>query len=207
MSLFNQINDGKYTFFYGGTDESWITQFREKAQKMKNDSVKTNGSMISIELFGVGKDGKGKDDLDIFWKNINNLFFFKSQKDIELDKKMKEIQKLLSYKKEKGWVVLCKGSRLVFSGYGTTVVTVLEKFDEWKQELHNSTTAEFEVILEENYKIIKKTDFHCCDFTIKTNAGWVPGSLKCPDPDCSKIMETYVNFKCCHEGHTAKAVP
>lgn len=200
MSLFNQIKEGKYIFFFGGTDDQWITQFREKAQEMKNDSVITSGARISIELFGVGQNGKGKDDLDIFWNKINDLFFH-----TKLDTRKKEIQNLLSYKDDKGWVVLCKGSKLVFSGYGTTVVTVLETFNEWKQELQTSTTTEFEVILKEKYKEIEKTDFPCCDFKIKTNAGWVLESLKCPDPDCPKIMEMYVRFKCCHEGHTVKA--
>lgn len=202
MSLFNQIKEGKYIFFFGGTDDQWITQFRKKAQEMENDSVITSGARISIKSFGVGQNGKGKDDLDIFWNKINDLFFH-----TKLDTQKKEIQDLLSYKDDKGWVVLCKGSRLVFSGYGTTVVTVLETFNEWKQELQTSTTTEFEVILKKKYKEIEKTDFPCCDFTIKTNDGWVLESLKCPDPDCPKIMEMYVRFKCCHEGHTAKAVP
>lgn len=39
---------------------------------MKRDLVKDG--KILIELFGVGKDGKGKDDLGIFWKNVENFY-------------------------------------------------------------------------------------------------------------------------------------
>lgn len=99
MPLFNQFREEKYIFFYGGDqDETW-TKFPAEAKNVKNDSV------ISIELFPVEKK-----DLDIFWKNIANyLFFTKSNNHTEIRPETKKILKLRSYK-EKGLVVLCKGT-------------------------------------------------------------------------------------------------
>ena len=124
--MFNQIKEEKHIFFYGGKDSTWIKEFCKEATGLANDDVK--GARIS--LFNVGKDSGIQRR---FWKLIDNFFLYKSHMVTEVDTVTKEIQKLLSYKNQKGWVVLCKGARLVFSGYGTTVLTVLKNFDEWKQ--------------------------------------------------------------------------
>ncbi|KAK7837024.1 protein sieve element occlusion b [Quercus suber] len=73
------------------TWDKWIEQFHQEATKVKEDLVMGGGKIV-IELFGVGKDGKGKDNLGIFWKNIENFYFSKSQKVTELETKTKEIQ-------------------------------------------------------------------------------------------------------------------
>uniref|UniRef100_A0A7N2LMS1 Sieve element occlusion C-terminal domain-containing protein n=1 Tax=Quercus lobata TaxID=97700 RepID=A0A7N2LMS1_QUELO len=113
----------------------------------------------------------------------------------ELDPMTKEIQKLLSYKNEKGWVVLCEAARLVFSGYGTTVLTVLKNFDEWRQCLKDSV-SDFETYLEEHYnEQLFKDGFPCRVIDIPRSDGLIPDYRKCPD--CSKIMETSFRFKCC----------
>ncbi|KAK7857029.1 protein sieve element occlusion b [Quercus suber] len=189
-----------YIFFYGGEDE-WIAQFHQEATRVNKDLV-MGGGKIFIELFGVGKDGKGKDgkgkdDLGIFWNNIEN--FYNSQKVIELETKTKEIQKLLSYKNEKGWVVLCKGARLVFSGYGTTVLTIFQKFDEWKLLIQQGRV--FEECLLTQYN--DKGKLPCRDFQVRTSAGHLTHSEKCAD--CSEIMEMYIRFRCCHKHHSTKA--
>lgn len=189
------INEGKYIFFYGGEDE-WIAQFHQEATRVKKD-LATGSGKIFIELFGVGKDGKGKDDLGIFWNNIEN--FYNSQKVIELETKTKEIQKLLSYRNEKGWVALCKGARLVFSGYGTTVLTIFQKFDEWKQLIQQGSVFEERLLTQYN----DKGKLPCRDFQVRTSAGHPTHSEKCAD--CSEIMEMYIRFRCCHKHHSTKA--
>lgn len=67
-----------------------------------------------------------------------------------METKTKEIQKLLSYRNDKGWVVLCKGARLVFSGYGTTVLTIFQKFDEWKLLIQQGSVFEECILTEYN---------------------------------------------------------
>ncbi|XP_075665068.1 protein SIEVE ELEMENT OCCLUSION B-like [Castanea sativa] len=193
------INEGKYIFFYGGEDE-WIAQFHQEATRVKKD-LAMGGRRIFIELLGVGKDGKGKDDLGIFWKKIQNLYPYNSQKVTELETRTKEIQKLLSYRNDKGWVVLCKGARLVFSGYGTTVLTIFRKFDEWKLLIIQQGSV-FEECLLTQYNNDKGKP-PCREFQVPTSAGHLTHSEKCAD--CSEIMEIYIRFRCCHKHHCTKA--
>ena len=82
---------------------------------------------------------------------------------------------LLSYMNDsKGWVVSCKGHKLVFSGNGTKLVTALESFKEWKQGLHKSTV--FELLLNQHYNEIKlPVPTACYGITAQTNASWVHG--------------------------------
>ena len=195
--MFNQIKERKYIFFYGGEDK-WIAQFLQVATGVKKD-LGMGGGNIFIELFGVGKDGKGKDDLGIFWKNIENFYSYNSQKVTELETKTKEIQKLLSYRNE-GWVVLCKGARLVFSGYGTTVLTIFQKFDEWKLLIQQGSVFEECLLTQYNNDKGKPP---CREFQVPTSAGHPTHSEKCAD--CSEIMEMYIRFRCCHKHHSTKA--
>jgi hypothetical protein len=65
--------------------------------------------------------------------NGKSLFISKTQRKIEIDVVAQEFQNFLSYKNESGWVVLSKGSGVVLSGHGTTILQVLEEFDKWKE--------------------------------------------------------------------------
>ncbi|XP_065622610.1 protein SIEVE ELEMENT OCCLUSION B-like [Quercus suber] len=189
------IKEEKHIFFYGGKDSTWIKEFCKEATGLANDDVK--GARIS--LFNVGKDSGIQRR---FWKLIDNFFLYKSHMVTEVDTVTKEIQKLLSYKNEKGWVVLCKGARLVFSGYGTTVLTVLKNFDEWKQCLNESAFS-FEVCLEKYYnEQLRKDGLPCRDFDIpKIDGLLIPDCRKCPD--CSEIMEMSIRFRCCHNNQSS----
>ena len=82
---------------------------------------------------------------------------------------------LLSYMNDsKGWVVSCKGHKLVLSGNGTKLVTAFESFKEWKQGLHKSTV--FELLLNQHYNEIKLPVLAACyGITAQTNASWVHG--------------------------------
>jgi hypothetical protein len=78
---------------------------------------------ISIELSCIGKGCKQQP----FWKRT------KTPKKTEADLGNQEIQKLLlSFKKESRWAVLTKWSTRVDSDHGTTILKVLEAFEEWK---------------------------------------------------------------------------
>lgn len=154
---------------------------------------------ISIQIFCVGKDSKSKDDCGIqgrFWNRIENFFLSIFQEDTELDEMTQVIQmeilKLLSYKTQKGWAVLCKGSTFVFSGYGTTVMTFMEKFSEWKEYLLKN---EFESSIKEYYGKLLGKDHPCCCFDIPANNGKIPESMKCPH--CSSEMKKNIRFECC----------
>ncbi|XP_075653771.1 protein SIEVE ELEMENT OCCLUSION B-like [Castanea sativa] len=191
----NWIKQEKYIFFYGGKDNEWIQQFNKKVATLTNDPVMKD-TKISIELFCVGKGSKGEDEPNIlghFWNRIESFFFSKIHKKIEQDIVTQEIQKLLSYKTESGWAVLSKGSRLVVSGNGTTMLKVLEEFDKKKELVRE---VGFEICFKDQFEKIIQTGRHCCRVDIPMNAGKVPEHIKCPE--CPRIMETYISFKCCH---------
>ena len=113
----NQIEE--YTFLCGGKDNDiWIEQFSEKVNVVAEDPY------ISIELSScIGKGYKQQP----FWKRT------KIPKKTESNLENQEIQKLLlSFKNESRWAVLTKWSTRVVSDQGTTILNVLEAFEEWK---------------------------------------------------------------------------
>ncbi|KAK7847122.1 protein sieve element occlusion b [Quercus suber] len=190
-----RIKDQKYIFFYGGKDNEWITQFTKRATALANDPV-IKEARISIELLCVGKGTKGEDNVGIlgrFWTGIESLFISKTQRKTEADAVSLEIQKLLSYKNESGWAVLSKGSTVVLSGHGTTILKVLEDLDKWKEHVREKG---FEVIFREYHNKVLHTAHICCRIDIPNTSGKIPENMKCPD--CPRIMETYISFKCCH---------
>nr|POF06212.1 protein sieve element occlusion b [Quercus suber] len=194
-SVENWIKDQKYIFFYGGKDNEWITQFTKRATALANDPV-IKEARISIELLCVGKGTKGEDNVGIlgrFWTGIESLFISKTQRKTEADAVSLEIQKLLSYKNESGWAVLSKGSTVVLSGHGTTILKVLEDLDKWKEHVREKG---FEVIFREYHNKVLHTAHICCRIDIPNTSGKIPENMKCPD--CPRIMETYISFKCCH---------
>jgi hypothetical protein len=118
--LCNQIEE--YIFHCGGKDNIWIEQFSKKVNVVAEDPV-IKEAHISIELSCIGKGYKQQP----FWKRT------KTPKKTEADLGNQEIQKLLlSFKNESRWAVLTKWSTRVVSDHGTTILKVLEAFEEWK---------------------------------------------------------------------------
>ncbi|KAK7831021.1 hypothetical protein CFP56_027763 [Quercus suber] len=91
---------------------------------------------------------------------------------------------------EKGWVVLCKGTRLVFSGYGPTVLKVMK-------QLLEAADSEFLKVFEKCHDEERaKNKNICLDFDMPKNDGLIADGMKFSD--CSKTMEMDFRFKCCH---------
>ncbi|XP_030973475.1 protein SIEVE ELEMENT OCCLUSION B-like [Quercus lobata] len=202
-SVDNWIKDQKYIFFYGGKDNEWIQQFTKRATALANDPV-IKEARISVELLCVGKGTKGENNVGVlgrFWTGIESLFISKTQRKTETDAVSLEIQKLLSYKNESGWAVLSKGSTVVLSGHGTTILKVLEDLDKWKELVREKG---FEVIFREYHNKVLHTAHICCRIDIPNTSGKIPENMKCPD--CPRIMETYISFKCCHIDGTANGL-
>ncbi|XP_035547857.1 protein SIEVE ELEMENT OCCLUSION B-like isoform X2 [Juglans regia] len=197
------IKEEKYIFFYGGKDNEWIQQFTKRATALANDSV-IKEARISIEVLLVGKGSKGEDNhslLGRFWTGIESMFISKTQRKTEADAVTLEIQKLLSYKNESGWAVLSKGSSVVLSGHGTTILKVLEEFDKWKELVREKG---FELSFRDYHNQVLHTSHICCRIDIPNGSGKIPENMKCPD--CPRIMETYISFKCCHIDGAANSV-
>ena len=144
---------------------------------------------------GKKLDNDDEDDHSIlgrFWAAIEGLFMTKAHKE-DVDPVSQEIQKLLSYKNESGWFVLSKGSKVVIAGHGLTILRVFEEFDKWKAVIKEKG---FEITIKEYHSKALLTVRQCCRLDIPIVGGRVPETMKCPE--CTRVMETLVSYKCCH---------
>lgn len=126
-----------------------------------------------------------------FWAGIESLFLTKVHKDIDIIRE--EIQKLLGYKNESGWVLLTKGSTVIFSSHGLPALKVVEDVEKWRVSVKEHG---FEIAILDYLNQITKTVHYCSRLDIPGAAGKVPEVLGCPE--CPRIMETFVTYKCCH---------
>ncbi|KAJ7947177.1 protein SIEVE ELEMENT OCCLUSION B-like [Quillaja saponaria] len=188
------IKEDKYIFFYGGKDKDCIQKLKESIDtfiKETKVSMDTSFAQYTIELFQLGENDPNI--LADFWTNIESLFVTKAR-DLT-DKNTKEVLKLFSLKNESAWVFLVKGSRLVLTAVGNTILQTLEKFDEWKQ---NVPSKGFEGALLEYFKKVCSQAETCIHLYIQGAPESIPGVLTCPN--CARVMEISTRYNCCH-GH------
>ena len=153
--LLIQIKEKKYILLYGGQDKEWIQKFPEKVKVLADqDLIKQKG--ISIQWVSVS-ESEGKVDLVRFWTNIESLFISKVQGKTQIDEVAQEIQKLLSYKNEKEWAVLTKGSRVVLVSSGEVILKVVEEFEQWKIKLNEE---DFELAFKDYHDEVFKDEKH-----------------------------------------------
>ncbi|KAF4404214.1 hypothetical protein G4B88_014670 [Cannabis sativa] len=198
------VKEEKYIFFYGGKDKDLIETFTKKVTALaSNPFIKE--AKINIKFFCVGKTTKGEEDhgniLGRFWGGIESLFFTKDHNK-DVDPVTQEIQKLLSYKNESAWAILSKGSAVVTSGHGSTILKVVEEFEQWKEVIK---VKGFEVGFKEVHTKVTQTIRHCIRLDVPTVAGKAPDCMKCPE--CLRAMETYISYKCCHVDPTTQLLP
>lgn len=192
--LFIQIKEKKFIFLYGGQDNEWIQKFPERVKVLVDqDLIKQKG--ISIQLVSVS-ESEGKVDLERFWTNIESWFISNAQGKTQIDVVAREIQKLLSYKNEKEWVVLTKGSSVVLVSSGKVILKVVEEFEKWKIKLNEK---DFELAFKNYHDEFFKDEKQICRHVkIPYNTGKIPETLECSH--CQRIMDTYISYKCCHTG-------
>ncbi|KAK7391679.1 hypothetical protein VNO78_20098 [Psophocarpus tetragonolobus] len=190
------IREQKYILIYGGSDKEWIQQFTKYATAFAHDAT-LKEAKIQIELFCVEKEEKSF--LRRFWSGIESLFVTKAHNTV--DAVTKEVQKMLSYKNETGWAVLCKGSSVVVSGHGTTILKTVAEFEKWKEVVLKKG---FEHSFIEHHEKITRTTHRCIHLEIPNIAGKLPDNIKCPE--CGRIMEIFISYKCCHTDNTSIAI-
>ncbi|KAI4345743.1 hypothetical protein L6164_012842 [Bauhinia variegata] len=196
-SIETWIKEQKYIFFYGGHDKEWVQQFTKYATALSNDAV-LKEKKISIELFYVNKEEKGI--FSSFWSGIESLFVTKVHKTVD-NSVTQEVQKMLSYKNETGWALLSKGSTVVLSGHGTTILKTVAEFEKWRELVIKKG---FEISFKEYHQKIVSSTHRCSRLEIPNVAGKLPDSIKCPD--CPRRMEIFISYKCCHDESTANAI-
>jgi hypothetical protein len=138
------------TFYCGGKDKIWIKLFSEKFNAVAKDPLIAEAGNIAIAFYFVGKDCK----VQHFAQEIQEILPpFKLQhcdEDIlELLRPFKlqhfdqDIQQLLRpFKNEPRWAVFMNGFNEVISNHGTTILTFLEIFEQWKGNLHKRRPLE-----------------------------------------------------------------
>ncbi|XP_056169900.1 protein SIEVE ELEMENT OCCLUSION B-like isoform X3 [Syzygium oleosum] len=211
QTILNWIKEGKYIFLYGGDDIEWIRKFTVAARLV------ASAARIPLEMVYVGKSGKREQlrrvietinleklsytwqDLTMvwyFWTRLESMFFSKIQlgKTDEYDPVMQQIKRLLSFDKTGGWAVLGRGSSIMVSGHGTTVLPALLEYDAWK--VHVATKG-YDVALKEHHDKIQDVTHPCCRFEFQSTTGRIPESMRCPE--CKRLMEKLTTFVCCHD--------
>lgn len=193
-SVASWIKEEKIIFFVGGKKTELIQNISKKVTTLQNDPVfKDKG----IEFVWVRKSPQGGEDSGIvakFWGGIESLFVNKA-KTQDIDLITKDIQKLLAYKNESAWTVISRGSTVITSGHGSTILKVLEEVEKSKEVVK---VRGIEKVIVEQQQIVTQTQpiRYCSHIDIPISAGKVPDSLKCPE--CPRTMESYMSYKCCH---------
>jgi hypothetical protein len=75
---------------------------------------------------------------------------------------------------------------------------VVEEFDKWKEFVREKN---LELPFIENYNtVVQSTPHTCFHIEIPNTIGRIPENMKCPD--CPRILEPYISFRCCHDDIT-----
>ncbi|KAI9087463.1 hypothetical protein K1719_030603 [Acacia pycnantha] len=189
------FEEEKYIFFYGGYDKDWVLQFNKYATSLANDAF-LKEEKILIELFHV--ENENKDIFSQFWSGIESLFVTKVLKSAEEeDDVTKEIQNMFSYKNESGWALLSKGSEVILTGHGTTILKTVDDFEKWKESV---VTKGFEWSFKECHENAPKPPHRCSILEVSNVSGNLRKRLRCSE--CPKTMEVYTAYKCCHDEAT-----
>ena len=193
--MVNQIKEEKYIFFYGGNDDDWIQRFTSNVQGLL-DSPILKEAKIDIKLCCVGKSGIKRKDIGLFaqfWTKINSLFFSNiSYQQINLV--TQEVQRLLSYKNEAGWALLCKGSTVVTYGHGSIVLKVVEEYENWKDKVVDDKM--FATAFNGYYKELLKNTKYCCRVDFPRETEDILSTMTCSE--CKNAMVAITSYQCCH---------
>nr|KAJ0204102.1 hypothetical protein LSAT_V11C500290740 [Lactuca sativa] len=112
----------------------------------------------------------------------------------ELSPIMQQIKKLLSYDKDGSWALLCRGSKILTNGHGTTMMQTPSDFDMWKKDIE---TNGFDFLFMEYHDKLHVAANNCCRFEFPIAASRVPDGMRCPE--CHRFMEKYIAFLCFHD--------
>ncbi|KAI3793912.1 hypothetical protein L1987_36535 [Smallanthus sonchifolius] len=72
-----------------------------------------------------------------FWTRLESMLFSKIQlkQADDQDPIMLQIKKLLSYDANGSWALLCRGSEILTTGHGSTMLRTIDHFDFWKEHI------------------------------------------------------------------------
>lgn len=196
---------------YGGDDLDWIRKFTATARAM------ASAARIPLEMVYVGKSHKKEsvrraiatitvEKLSYCWQDTTLMWFFwtrlesmlyskiQLKKADDQDPMMQQIKKLLSCDKDGSWALLCRGSKILTSGHGSTMVQTPADFDMWKGDIPSKG---FDMSFKDYHDKLHVAANNCCRFEFPIAAGRIPEGMRCPE--CHRLMEKYIAFLCCHD--------
>ncbi|GMY20488.1 protein SIEVE ELEMENT OCCLUSION B-like [Fagus crenata] len=142
----------------------------------------------SIRL--VSFQNKNDNVLKCFWTKIKNLLISRTHRKTKIDSMMLELQKLISYKKKKEWVVVFDGSSIITIG-GTSILTVFQEFGKWNDRLEEK----FESVFKDHHNKVEPNDHGMCHYMkVPYNTGKIPKIMYCSSSNCNCIMETSITY-------------
>ncbi|CAI9302976.1 unnamed protein product [Lactuca saligna] len=207
----NWIREDKYIFLFGGDDIEWIRKFTTTARAMataariplemayvgkskKKESVRRAVATINVEKLSYSWQDPTL--MWFFWTRLESMLYSKIQlkKADDQDPMMQQIKKLLSYDKDGSWALLCRGSKILTNGHGTTMMQTPSDFDLWKKDIG---TKGFDLSFMEYHDKLHVAANNCCRFEFPVAAGRVPDGMRCPE--CHRVMEKHIAFLCCHD--------
>ncbi|XP_030533982.1 protein SIEVE ELEMENT OCCLUSION B-like [Rhodamnia argentea] len=179
------IKAEKYIFLYGAEEPKVIQEIEESLKKMIDDG-------FSMVAFNVTKS-------QLFWTRLESCMLSKLQTRADLHEPLMQdiIRLYTNFKKDGGFAVLTKGSRVVINESHVYVTKVLVQYEAWKK-LVNVNGKTFDMVFKEQFDRIYVLP-RCHHFYIPNMVGYIPEDVKCPV--CPRMMNNIVKFECCHGAH------
>ncbi|XP_039154653.1 protein SIEVE ELEMENT OCCLUSION B-like [Eucalyptus grandis] len=166
-------------------DSKTVREIEEYLEKIKGYSVSFRDIRIGMKR-------------DKFLTRLENCIFSKMHVNQDINNALtQELLKLYtSYKKQGGFAIVARGSRVVVNARLTDFATVLSQHQTWIKRV--TQTQDFEAVFQEHYdQVIVKP--RCHHFYIPNMVDHVPKRIECPA--CSREMKTAITYECCHGAH------
>ncbi|KAL3752794.1 hypothetical protein ACJRO7_000227 [Eucalyptus globulus] len=177
------IKAEKYIFLYGAEEPKTIQVIEDSLKKIDDKA---------IVAFNVTKS-------QFFWNRLKSCMLSKLQIGGDLHEPiMQDILRLYTcFKKDGGFTVLTKGSRVVINDSHMYVTMVLVQYETWKKHV-NVNGKTFDMVFKEEFDLLYVPP-RCHHFYIPNMVGYIPEDVKCPI--CPGMMNNIVKFECCHGAH------
>ena len=203
---------------FGGDDIEWIRKFSNQVQTVAK-ATQVPVETVYVGLSTVSKREQVQRVIDtitseklgfclqeqsrwMFWTRLESMLSSKIQvvEDEEKDLVLREIRKLLRYRRWGEWAMLCKGSHVVVLEHGKKMLRTLLEYDEWKENviLHGFDMAykKYRPFLDDD---VSDPSCYRFDFLHTSSSDRkIPERMKCPK--CRRYMEKYTTFLCCMGG-------
>ncbi|KAL8199736.1 hypothetical protein R6Q57_013304 [Mikania cordata] len=205
------IEQDKYVLLYGGDDIEWIRKLTNTARAMaiaagiplemayvgkshRKESVRQAMATINVEKLSYCWQETTL--IWFFWTRLQSMLYSKIQlkKADDQEHMMQQIKKLLSYDKDGSWALFSRGTKILTSGHGSTMMQTSKDFDMWKEDIPSKG---FDLSFKDYHDKLHVAANNCCRFEFPIAAGRIPEGMRCPE--CHRAMDKHIEFICCHD--------